>query len=644
MLVALPYLNTFRVPFYEDDRPHITNNPSVVGMGDLSAKRLWDAAFTSPLPSRPVPNLTLGLNYYLHGFSLPGYHAFNQLVHSLCVVLLFHVFFLLLTFHENQILIRNRRMVAFLAALLWGVHPIHTQVVTYIVQRMTSMAALFYLSSFRSFLIYRNEASKHPSIHRILSCLFYVLALGSKETSLTLPLLVLIYELLLVPGKPGQALWRRFSGTFLFGGLAAGASVFYTIFYATGFNKFQVALGVESFPGIQASLGMLVSRALTNCRALFFYLELLGTPSPKNLSLFREFEASRSLFEPPTTTLALLATAGLVWACVSLRKSNPLAVFLVLWFPVHLSVEGAMAGLRAVFDHRMYLSSAGVVLLCVGLLAPRILRNRAVLLMGLASVSLALGTMTLLRNRIWADPETFWQLAVKNSPSQPGAWNNLGIVYAEKGRYEEALGYYEESLHRNPNYLFAHQNRAHAFIQLGEYEKALTAAEFVLSIDSGWAKSHEIAAMACEKLGDSAQALSHYEKAAALSKTAHSYALLGSYLSRLAEWQEAAHAYQKALDRDPRYEDVYVNLGALYLLNLNKPTEARKIAEKGLDHSPEDPDLLVIAGLSHCQLLDFPVALTLLWRAKGLTSPGYPRLGLLEDGLAKASNGIRCFR
>ena len=145
-LVFLIYSKSLEGPFVLDDGRNITDNPAI-RLTRLSWSGLMDAATKSPLPNRPLAYISFALNYYFHSYRTAGYHLTNILIHILAGVFLYLFIKTTVGLPALQSRDGNSRWLPFIAVLIWLIHPVHTQSVTYIVQRMNSMAAMFYILS-----------------------------------------------------------------------------------------------------------------------------------------------------------------------------------------------------------------------------------------------------------------------------------------------------------------------------------------------------------------------------------------------------------------------------------------------------------------------------------------------------------------
>ena len=196
----LVYMNSLSAPFILDDTYRIESNTSIRQWSDLH-EVLGNT-------SRPMVNLTLAVNYALGGLNVTGYHIFNIIVHIAASLVLFQI--LRRTFCSQLLyssLAEPSDRLAFAVALIWLVHPLNTQAVTYTIQRGESMMGLFYLLTLYSVILSVQTGRKWSwTIVAILSC---ILGMATKEVMATAPLVVLLYDRTFLAGSFLQALKQR---------------------------------------------------------------------------------------------------------------------------------------------------------------------------------------------------------------------------------------------------------------------------------------------------------------------------------------------------------------------------------------------------------------------------------------------------
>ena len=189
------YFGTFDHSFHLDDKENIWNN-HFIQISNISIRDLKNAAFANVTnPERPVANISFALNYYIHGLEVRGFHFVNITIHLLAAIMLFY--FLKTTL--DLPLVRKRygelKFVAFFTSLIWLAHPLHIQSVTYIVQRMNSMAAMFFIMAMLFYVKGRLTPEKVKKVlFFAISFIAGLLAIGTKQNTATLPLFILLYE------------------------------------------------------------------------------------------------------------------------------------------------------------------------------------------------------------------------------------------------------------------------------------------------------------------------------------------------------------------------------------------------------------------------------------------------------------------
>jgi hypothetical protein len=184
VFVFLAYSNTLHSPFVFDDVHNIVDNP-YVRVKHLSFESFSEAARKSPTSSRWLPNISLALNYYFGGMAVEGYHLVNITIHILCGIVLYYLTRATLSLLPQFRVKGNVEKIAFFASLLWLLHPVQTNGVTYIVQRMTSLATLFVLLSLLAYVKGRKE--EQPGRRNLLllfSVISGICALFSKENAI----------------------------------------------------------------------------------------------------------------------------------------------------------------------------------------------------------------------------------------------------------------------------------------------------------------------------------------------------------------------------------------------------------------------------------------------------------------------------
>jgi len=350
-LVLIAYSNTFTSSFHFDDHPSIVDNPTIKRVtGDNLASIL--------MGNRPVVYLSLMLNYSLGGLNVTGYHIFNIAVHiaNSMFVFLLMLWTLNLPALEAAYRAKAGRMALF-GALLFAVHPIQTESVTYIITRTELLATFFYLATF---LLFFKGATRNNFLYYVGAGVTAFLAAGSKEWAVTLPALLAIYDFLFLARgdmKAVAARWKAYALVLL--SWLMIYHLLHTTFESAGQNA-SIGFNVSTTSGITTK-----TYFLTSLNVLWTYLRLLVLPIKQNLDY--DYPIAKTLFEFPTI-LSFIGHLAVLIAAVWLyrRKGWLLIPFGVAWFYIGISpVQSIVPIIDIIFEHRAYMPSIGFFIIFV---------------------------------------------------------------------------------------------------------------------------------------------------------------------------------------------------------------------------------------------------------------------------------------
>ncbi len=431
--VLAAYAGSLPSPFIFDDFRSIQANPHI-RINDLSPGALLDAAFGSPLKTRPVANISFALNYYFGGLDPFGFRLVNVIVHAAAAVTLFFLFLQALTSPALAMARDRARRISLAAALLWAASPLATNSVTYIVQRMTSLAAFFYLLAL--FLYGRGcLAGGRTRFFCFAGCLVSaLLAFGSKENTFTLPFFLILYEWFFIADMEPGRMSRARAAVIVSAVAAAGLGL---LVFGDPATMILGGYAIRDFTPLE--------RVMTEWRVIFLYLSLIFLPLPSRLNLDHDFSVSTGLLSPPSTVLSLLALLALLALALIRARKQRLLSFAVLWFLGNLVIESSVVGLELVFEHRTYLPGVFLYLAAAAfLLAPgRTWRLRAGLVAALVLLS-AWGTWE--RNKVWRDEVTLRRDCAVKSPNKARTHAILANALLRAGRTAEAETEYRAAL------------------------------------------------------------------------------------------------------------------------------------------------------------------------------------------------------
>jgi len=586
-LVFLLYSNAINGPFIFDDLASISSNPHI-RLTELSAESIREAASRSILSTRSVANISFALNYYFHGYDLPGYHVVNILIHILTCILLY--FFIKVTIE----LVRERapgtfvpgsvnaEYIAFAAVFIWAVHPLHTQSVTYIVQRMNSMAAMFYILSILLYVKARlaGGIKSRWALYggSIAAGLF---ALGSKEIAATLPVFIFLYEWYFFQDL--DRAWLKRNLIILSGILAV-------------FGVIAVAyLGVHPFERIMSGYDRrdftLVQRVLTEFRVVILYITLLVFPHPARLNLDYDFPLSYSLINPVSTLISLMVIVGFLFSAVYLARRERLISFCILWFFGNLAIESSVLALELVYEHRTYLPSMLAVLPPV-IIIYRYLRGKWVRVGLLCIVVAVFSLWTYQRNAVWSNELTFLQDCVAKSPNKKRPHNNLGNVLIKNGEVDEGILHLQRALQIDPDYMEAHNNIGIALLHKRRLDEAIAYFRKALGINPEYTDAKENIKEAMDRKKKIDNAIHRYRKE--LDKDPQNYELLldlAILFSSKAEYDKALVTLEKILTLQPDNGEVFYNIACIHALQ-NNTDEAFRWLQEAIDNGFDNWDLV----------------------------------------------------
>ena len=550
-IVFLIYSNTLENPFIFDDDFNIQNN-SHIRLLRLTFGGLKRAGFESPSSNRPVSNISFALNYYFHQYNLFGYHLVNILIHITTGIFLYLFIKISLKIYPLNFLDQPLKWIPFFAALIWLVHPLQTQAVTYIVQRMSSLAAMFYVLSFLLYAKARLEGKRWVKVMFFAGCTTSgILAIGSKETSVTLPFFIFLYEWYFL-----QDLDRAWLKRHLFHFAAALIFIFFVSFLFLGGHPIATILS-----GYATRDFTLIQRVLTEFRVVIFYVSLILFPHPSRMNLDHDFSISFSLIDPVSTLFSMILLAGAIGLAVYLAKKDRLISFCILWFLGNLLIESSIIGLEIAFEHRTYLPSMFVNLLLVILFYRYVRREwlRVVILCLLVGV---FSVWTYTRNSVWQSGVSLWRDCVEKSPHKARSHLNFGNALVDQGLIDDAITHYIEALHIRPGYGKAHDNLGVALESQGRIGEAINHYLEALSIKPDNERAHNNLGNALVKQGEIDEAINHYLTALRIKpEYEKAHYNLGNILVQQGRIDEAIDHYLEALRIAPDNEKTHNNLG-----------------------------------------------------------------------------------
>jgi len=632
------YHNSFAAPFNFDDGPAIVENPTIRHLWNLGAV-LSPPSSGQTVSGRPILNLSLAINYAISGTSVWSYHATNLLIHILAGLTLFGIM---------------RRMLdlilAFAVALIWTLHPLQTESVTYIIQRAESLMGLFYLLTLYCFIrsVESSEVgrpapgapsdgnsggdegvagARRPTLFLLSSFIACLLGMATKEIMVSAPVIVFLYDRTFVAGTFREA-WRQRRGYYF--GLALTWILLAYLALGTGTRGGTAGMNVGS--GI-------VGYWLTQFPAIVHYLRLAFWPAPLILDYGMNLAPSAG-----SVLLSIVVVGALVAGTGYALRSLPAIGFAGFFFFAILAPTSLVPVISEfIAEHRMYLALAPVVAVAVcgghsvfGRLPLRPAARRAAGWTAFGAITLVCGSLTARRNEDYRTALNLWSRTAEELPLNSRAQYNLGTVLDRAGNQSGAIAHYREAVRLKPDYFEAHNNLGIALANTGHWPEAIAEYEAAVRLGPAFSQTHYNLGNAFLHVGRLAEAIAcledarelapddpniHYNLGVALARArrpaeaipAYEEALrlkpdspqalneLGYLLARSGRMQEAIAQFEQAVRLQPNYVEARENLGS----TLAQTGQADRAAEEFTAASllqPDNPEIHNDLGCALAQL------------------------------------------
>ena len=512
-LCFVSYANTLGNPFIWDDDGLVVRNAFIRSPAG------WHKAFSSDLFTgtlagsnfyRPVQMLSYMLDYRIGGLRPVGYHVTNIILQILASFLVF-VFLLSLT---------GRKKVSAGAALLFAVHPVHSEVAAYIAGRADTLMAVGILSAMVFFIGARRVSGARCVLLQAVSLLCFIFALLSKELSAVFPLAVTGWVLYYEPGKLKRpwyvtgTLLPYFVITALYALLRLTALRFGTL-YPPELAHYPFGVRFMALPSV-----------------VLEYLGILFFPVGLHMS--------RTLMRPVTPAGQMLHMTGagmlavsVIAVLLSLKRAHRTGSFLFLWSLLFFLPQSGLVPINAfVAEHFIYLSSISFFFLVCWVLAKISPRRLAVFILGAILVFSML--LTAARNYEWRDAVVFYRGIIERSPASFLAHNNLGVEYVRSGNFEQAVSEFEEARRIKPFRIEPYSNLADLYFRMNDYENSLAEYKKV-------------------------EQMVPYDKAGQIQNN------IGTVLEAQGRLDEALARFRLALRLDPGLYHVYFNIARVHM-------------------------------------------------------------------------------
>ncbi|NNL41872.1 MAG: tetratricopeptide repeat protein, partial [Desulfobacterales bacterium] len=483
---------------------------------------------------------------------------------------------------------------------------------TYIVQRMASLAAMFYILGIYFFIKARVIDSLTSRIFFIVGCVFsFILAIGSKENTVMLPVTLILVEIIFFQDLDSKKTRR------LIFGVSAATGLLVVLLGIFLFMKGDPLFFLKGYDDRPFSLAQ---RMMTEPRIVINYLSQIFYPIPSRLSIEHDVILSTSLFTPWTTLPAIISILLLIGTGCWLIKKRPLIAFAILFFFLNHVVESSIIPLELIFEHRNYLPSlflflpvsAGIKWLIDYYQTNK--RSLYIIIVSFVTLLLTgLGIGTYLRNEVWATEMTLWEDAMRKAPGSSRPLTVVAMQMSQEGDlgnigYDVALKLYEKSLllqkSRKNIYPAILDNMAGIYFKKGNFPKAVDLLENALNIDPKYTKGR--------------------------------FNLIKILITQ-GRWKDASKHADKLVSIAENHEG-YLNIKGFILIKQKKPNEAIKYLQQSLRLAPNFKTTLLYMGAALSLSGEYSRADRFLRRANNIPPESIMPLFCLIENSMKAGN------
>ena len=568
-----------------DDEDLIVNNAHIRSLDINNIKKIF-AYKLSGGTYQPIRVLSYAIDYKFWKLNPLGYHLHSIFLHTLASIFLYLSFLKAIPqiidcsfMNSNK---KNKRypciqIIAFLTALLFAVHPVNVEAVTWLSSRKYTLLAMFSFLSFYHF-IKSVEPDRFSLKNNLISILFFIAAAFSSPFGVVLP--ITFYLFLYCREKnnnPMYVLWKNIKSLGFY--MLMGSTVFLMIWYRLA--------GASDGAKMFHFKGNIIYTLVSMNQVFFDYARNIICPLWLNnryvdytyLSFWDSYKIIAGLL------LFIILLSGVIYTW---RKGNKFPLFCFGWFMISwLPASNIIPISTSMADRYIYIASAG----CFALISYGILhlmvpgfqeinfvgkQNSVIKLppwIGILIVvimTVSLMGLTIQRNMVWKNSGTLFLDSIKKDPENFISYTNLGTYFQKKGDVDKAIEYYRQANKVAPEKTLPLQNLGYAFTVKGEYNKAISVFKHILKIDSDFLKAHSMLGELYFLQGNDEQSAFHYSKVLENdSSNGAAITLRGNALLNMGKIDDAIKLYQQGLDFHPDFPELLYNLGIAYSRKLN---------------------------------------------------------------------------
>lgn len=547
------YSNTFDGSFQFDDKHNIIDNEAIKSLSNI--KQMWDINH-----SRFLAFYSFALNYHFDELNVEGYHKINLMIHLINACLVFWIARLMFASPvlKNLPIAKHAKSISLITALLFVSHPLATGAVTYIVQRMASMVAMFYFLSVAFYMKGRVSESKVKYLFFGGAIISAICALLTKENAYTLPLVIILIELFFFNTKTIAINFKDKK--------VIGAMIGIVAFIVFVFANFSLSVLKPIAPSTFNSYTITPANYFfTQLSVIVKYIQLLFIPINQNVDY--DFHLSNSLFEIPTFINGVILLSLLILA-VYLYNRNRMISFGIFWFFITLSIESSFIPISdLIFEHRTYIPSFGFfIILTAGIYGLAWDKFKYALLVFFAILICVNSVLAYQRNNVWKDDISLWSDAVSKSPNKERPYLNRGYAYGNRKQWDSAIADFTKVNEIRPKYhAAAYYNLGIAYWTIGQKDKSMENYSMAISADSNYTEAYYGRGVCYYYLNEPEKAIADYTKALSINPKLESvYYNRGITYANLRKYPEAIADYNSAIDINPNNFNLYFNRAIAY--------------------------------------------------------------------------------
>jgi tetratricopeptide (TPR) repeat protein len=516
---------------------------------------------------RPVRTIFYSLSYNLWGENPLGYHVQALLIHMVISILIFLILDTIL----------KQRTLAFFSALIFAVHPVHTEAVTFITTSFDISGFIFMLLSMFLFFKYTEKRGIFNKKYYILSIILSFIAFLTYELTLTLPILIILADFF----------FRKFE--------LRKRIKYYIPFFVTAFLYAILRLFVI---GIFVKRGTQIeffTRLFTMSKVIVKYLQL--SLFPIDLNVIHTLPFSQSFFDL-TVILSVVTIFALLSFSIFVYKYSKVVSFAILWFFISLlPVSNIIPTGILIAERYLYLPSLGFCIL-MGFVIYKLMDFKKIPQKNAFSISMILlfliissfSFLTISRNLDWRNELTLWTKTVSQSPNSADAHYNLGRAYMELGNFDLAFREYNETLRLNPNFAKAYYNRGWMYFQEKKIDLAINEFKKAIEVDKKGYTSYFMLGQCYAGKNMTSLAIEEYKKSISINPNyAKAHQNLGIAYLMEGKYDLAFNELKEAIRINPELPDAHNHLGVTYFY-MKECELAKEEFGKAMELDPENED------------------------------------------------------